>query len=106
MAVVVDGVRHPLRRDANGDGYAKPACAQEVRLGDGVTPIAFLDNGKARFCVAARKGNAAWLPVYLLTPFLFSDDTSLDFGALRLDSFGAPLLLSVVRQELGEGSGR
>ena len=37
-----------------------------------------------------------WLPVYLLSPFLFSDDTSLDFGALRLDTFAAPLLLQVV----------
>ena len=37
-----------------------------------------------------------WLPVYLLTPFLFSDDTSLDFGALRLDSFAAPFLLQAV----------
>ena len=97
MAVVVNGVRHPLKRDANGDGYAKPACAEEIRLADGVEPIAFLDNGNGRFCVAARKGNATWLPAYLLTPFLFSDDTSLDFGALRLDSFAAPFLLSVVR---------
>ena len=97
MAVVVNGARHPLKRDANGDGYAKPACAEEIRLADGVEPIAFLDNGNGRFCVAARKGNATWLPAYLLTPFLFSDDTSLDFGALRLDSFAAPFLLSVVR---------
>ena len=96
MAVVLDGVRHPLRRDANGDGYAKPACAQEILPGPGIEPLAYLDNGRARFCVAARKGNVTWLPVYLLSPFLFSDDTSLDFGALRLDAFAAPLLLQVV----------
>lgn len=96
MAVIVDGVRHPLRRDANGDGYAKPACAQEIRLADGVRPIAFLDNGRARFCVAARKGNVTWLPVYLLSPFLFSDVTALDFGALRLDPFAEKVLLSAV----------
>ena len=96
MAVIVDGVRHPLRRDANGDGYAKPACAQEIRLADGVRPIAFLDNGTARFCIAACKGNVTWLPVYLLSPFLFSDVTALDFGALRLDPFAEKVLLSAV----------
>ncbi len=106
MAVVVDGARHALRRDANGDGYAKPACAEEIRLADGVAPLAFLDNGASRFCVAARKGNVTWLPVYLLTPFLFSDDTALDFGALRLDSFAAPLFLSVVREGFREASAR
>jgi len=98
MSVVVDGIRHPLRRDANGEGYAKPACAQEIRPGEGVVPIAFLDNGNGRFCIAARKGNATWLPVYLLMPFLFSDDTALDFGALRLDSFGRELLLRVLEK--------
>ena len=96
MAVVLDGVRHPLRRDANGDGYAKPACAQEILPGPGIEPLAYLDNGRARFCVAARKGNVTWLPVYLLSPFLFSDVTALDFGALRLDPFAEKVLLSAV----------
>ncbi len=96
MAVIVDGVRHPLRRDANGDGYAKPACAQEILPGPGIEPLAYLDNGRARFCVAARKGNVTWLPVYLLSPFLFSDVTALDFGALRLDPFAEKVLLSAV----------
>ena len=96
MAVVVDGVRYPLRRDANGDGYAKPACAEEIRLADGIEPLAFLDNGASRFCIAACKGNVTWLPVYLLSPFLFSDVTALDFGALRLDPFAEKVLLSAV----------
>lgn len=96
MAVEVGGVRHPLKRDANGDGYAKPACAQEIRLNEGVEPLVFLDNGESRFCVAARKGNVTWLPVYLLSPFLFSDVTALDFGALRLDPFAEKVLLSAV----------
>ena len=96
MAVEIGGVRHPLMRDANGDGYAKPACAQEIRLGEGVEPLAFLDNGESRFCVAARKGSVTWLPVYLLSPFLFSDVTALDFGALRLDPFAEKVLLMAV----------
>ena len=96
MAVEIGGVRYSLRRDANGDGYAKPACAQEIRLGEGVEALAFLDNGESRFCVAARKGNVTWLPVYLLSPFLFSDVTALDFAALRLDPFAERVLLGVI----------
>jgi len=90
------GKSYPLRHDANGNGYGKAACAQEVKIADGVEPIAWLDNGKDRFCVAARRGNVTWLPIYMLAPFLFSEDTSLDFGALRLDSFAEKVLLSEV----------
>lgn len=96
MVVEIGGVRYSLKRDANGDGYAKPACVQEIRPGEGVETLAFLDNGESRFCVAARKGNVTWLPVYLLSPFLFSDVTALDFGALRLDPFAEKVLLSAV----------
>ena len=49
-----------------------------------------------RFCVAARRGNVTWLPIYMLSPFLFSDDTSLDFGALRLDSFAERVLMATL----------
>jgi len=90
------GRRYPLRRDANSDGWSKPACAQEVRLADGIEPIAYLDNGSDRFCVAARRGNVTWLPIYMLSPFLFSDDTSLDFGSLRLDSFAERVLMAAL----------
>lgn len=93
ISVEINGVRYPLRRDANSDGYAKPVCAQEILIGDDVKPIAYLDNCDSRFCIAARRGNVTWIPVYLLSPFLFSDMTSLDFGALRLDSFAEKLLL-------------
>jgi hypothetical protein len=97
MALVMNGRRYPLKRDANGDGWSKASCTQEIRLTDGIEPIAFLDNGKDRFCVAARRGNVTWLPVYMLSPFLFSDDTSLDFGALRLDSFAEGVLMSSIK---------
>ena len=96
MALVMNGCRYPLKRDANGDGWSKAACTQEIRLSGGIEPIAFLDNGKDRFCVAAHRGNVTWLPVYMLSPFLFSDDTSLDFGALRLDSFAEGVLMSSI----------
>ena len=55
-----------------------------------------VDNGTSRFCVAARRDKVVWLPVYLLSPFLFSDDTALDFGALTLDSFGEEVLKLVL----------
>lgn len=98
MNLVIDGRRFPLRHDANGDGWSKAACAQEVRLASGVEPVAFLDNGKTKFCVAARRGKVTWLPVYMLSPFLFSEDTSLDFGALRLDSFAESVLMQEIER--------
>lgn len=91
------GRSYPLRQDPNGDAWSKAVCVQEVRIRDGIEPLAWLENGKGRFCVAARRGNVTWLPIYMLSPFLFSDDTKLDFGALRLDSFAESVLLSVVR---------
>ena len=103
MAVEIGSCRYPLKRDANGDGYAKPICCFEISLpqgvcppSDGVCPLAMVDNGTSRFCVAARQGKVVWLPVYLLSPFLFSDDTALDFGALTLDSFGEKVLKLVL----------
>ena len=66
------------------------SCENDI---DGVEPIAWLDNGRDRFCVAARRGKVTWLPVYMLSPFLFCEEKSLDFGALRLDSFAERVLL-------------
>lgn len=94
------GKRYPLRHNANCNGNGKAVCAQEVQLAEGIEPIAYLDNGKDRFCVAARRANVTWLPIYMLSPFLFSEDTSLDFGALRLDSFAERVLLN----EMGRSS--
>lgn len=98
MSLDFAGKRHPLRHDANGDGWSKASCTQEIRLADGINPIAWLDNGKDRFCVAAQRGNVTWLPVYMLSPFLFSEDKALDFGALRLDSFAEQVLMSAMKR--------
>ena len=97
MAVVFGGERQPLRREANEGGHAKPVCAEEIRLEDGIRPLAYLDNGTTRFCIAARKGNVTWLPVYLLSPFLFTDETERDFSALTLDAFATRLLQESLR---------
>lgn len=66
---------------------------------DDFEPLAYLDNGDARFCFAARRGNVTWLPVYLLSPFLFSDVKALDFGELRLDPFAARLLMDIAGRD-------
>ena len=103
MVVEVGAVRQPLRRDANEGGHAKPVCAEEIRPGDGVQPLAYLDNGTSRFCVAASRGNVVWLPVYLLSPFLFSDETEHDLGALTLSAFSTDLLSEGLSRILGAG---
>ena len=38
MAVEIGSCRYPLKRDANGDGYAKPICCFEISLPQGVCP--------------------------------------------------------------------
>ena len=96
MVVEVDGERRPLRRDANAGGHAKPVCAAEIRVADGMQPLAYLNNGTSRFCIAARKDNVTWLPVYLLSPFLFSDETDCDLSALTLSPLATDLLLQAI----------
>lgn len=97
MAVEMSGRRYPLRRNANGDGWSKAACAQVFRTVDGLCPLAWLENGKGRYCVAARCANVTWLPVYMLSPFLFCEETKLNFGALRLDSFAEKVLMREIQ---------
>lgn len=86
-------------RNPNFDGFCKPECRMEVKLVEGVTPIAYLDNGTSRFCVAARRGNVTWLPEYLFLPFLFSSDKTVDWADMRLDTFAARVGLAAVSAE-------
>jgi len=37
-----------------------------------------------------------WLPEYLLMPFIFSRDTTLDWAAMRLDSFASKVLMAAM----------
>ena len=62
-----------------------------------VVPFVTLDNGKDRFAVAARRGNVVWLSEYLLMPFVWSEDTTLDWNAMRLDSFAAEILMDAMK---------
>ena len=80
---------HSFVRNPNFDGFCKPECMLEVKVTGGVTPLAYLDNGTSRFCVAARRGNVIWLPEYLFLPFLFSSDKTVDWADMRLDTFAS-----------------
>lgn len=89
-------------------GWNKPFSNIAIRTGDGsVIPLFELDNGNGRFCIAAMKRNSrgevtgAWIPQYLLMPFLFSEDSSMpDWSKVELDSFGTRLALMVFDQLL------
>jgi len=100
MAVVFRGVRHPLKRNPNIDGFCKPYAMNSIASDAPVQPIATLDNGHETFTVAAKHGNVVWLPEYLLMPFVWSDDTSADWAEMRLDSFASKVLLDVVESML------
>jgi hypothetical protein len=97
MVAVVDGVRTPLRRNPNIDGFCKPYASYAFKPGADVVPLAELDNGRTRFVVAARKGNVVWIPEYLLMPFIFSDDTTANWSAMRLDSFAFRFFFHALR---------
>lgn len=86
----------PLVRNPNIDGFCKPYASFAFKPGAAVEPLAYLDNGRGRLLVAARAGTVVWLPEYLLMPFLFSRDTTLDWADMRLDSFGTNVLLEAM----------
>ncbi len=94
MSAVFGGATHPQRRDANVDGYCKARCLLSVDpSAAGVEPIAEFLCGDLRFTAAAKRGNVVWMPQYLLMPFLFTDETTADWAAQRLDAFGTRVLL-------------
>ena len=93
MSIVFAGVTYPLKRNPNIDGFCKPYASFTVREAEGIEPIAWLENGAARRIVAARRGNVVWLSQYLLMPFVFSDAATANWAHLRLDAFGARVLL-------------
>ena len=99
MSVFFDGKVYPQRQDANVDGYCKPRCLVSIDTNaSGVEPFAEFSAGDLRFVVAARKGNVAWVPQYLLMPFLYTDETTADWAAQRLDVFGSSVLLEAVKR--------
>lgn len=89
---------HAFVRNPNFDGFCKPVCLWQVKEGEDVEPLVWLDNGKERFCVGARRGKTFWLPEYLFLPFLFSSDKTVDWQDMRLDSFAEKVGISIVEQ--------
>lgn len=87
---------HRFRRNPNFDGFCKPICLFQIRETDAVEPLAWLANGRETFCVSARNGQAVWIPEYLILPLLFSDETTLRWTDMRLDSFGEKVLLETI----------
>lgn len=96
MSVLSGGVRTPLKRNPNIEGFCKPYAMNVIADDPSVTPLVRLDNGRETFTVAARRGPAVWLSEYLLMPFIWSDDTALNWREMRLDPFGAKLLMEAV----------
>lgn len=93
----------PLSHNPNIDGFCKPYASFAFKPSADVKPLAYLDNGRGRLLVAARVGNVVWLPEYLLMPFIFSHDTTLDWAAMRLDSFASKVLLAAVTSLVDTG---
>ena len=89
------------------NGWNKPFSCLAIRTDDpAVLPLFELNNGTEQFCIAAafqsgKQIRGAYLPQYLLMPFLFSDDTAMpDWSMPELDSFGSRLILAVLDELL------
>ena len=94
---------HPFVHNPSAGAATKPICRFEVQTGHAVYPLAwFYDNAPegGQHLVAARSVNVAWVPEYFFAPFVLSQDKSVDWTDLRLDSFGAAFLLDVVEDML------
>ncbi|MDR0931917.1 MAG: hypothetical protein LBM70_02725 [Victivallales bacterium] len=85
-------------------GWQKPCSMISIELDDPhIEPWVMLDNDKEKFCVGAAwvdngKYNAIYLPEYVISPFLLSDDTSMpDWGRPTLDSFATKIALCAVK---------
>ena len=73
----------------------------------GIVPFAWLDNGKEKFCIAAATKNVVWLPEYLVSPYILSQDDKVGyFPQMRLDSFGRRIILEASRYLLEESKSK
>lgn len=89
---------YALRRNPNFEGFCKPCCQFRIREDASLTPLAWLTSPKGKVCVAAVSSEAAWLPEYLLLPFLFSDVKTLNWTDLHLDPFAEKVLLDALER--------
>lgn len=85
-----------LVRNPNFNGFCKPRCCFSLKTDDSVRPLATLHSGGKSMTVGAIADGVCWMPEYLFLPFLFSRDGTVDWTDMRLDSFGAKVLLDAV----------
>ena len=87
---------YALVRNPNFDGFCKPCCIWSLKDDPALKPLVRLDNGLETFVVGGVVGNVCWMPEYLFLPFLFSQDRTVDWADMRLDAFGANVLLDAM----------
>ncbi len=76
---------------------------QEGKGSPEIVPLAWLDNGKENFCIAAATDNIVWLPEYLVSPYTLSQDDRIGyFPQMRLDSFGRSVILNAAEYLIGQ----
>ena len=87
-----------FRINPNINGFGKPLCLWSIDLKNPtIQPLAWLDNGTEKFCVAARCRNVIWIPEYFLFPFTISRDEEFGYPPeMRLDSFGGMVVQKAV----------
>lgn len=102
MSLLWKGTRYPQKRCGSFTGFTKPICNLGIRPAPGVEEIARFDCGGKSFVAAARRGNVTWAPLYTLMPFFYSDDTTLNWSDMRLDSFASKFFLDLLNRDLGD----
>jgi len=104
MSVSFGGKTYPQCRSANINGFCKPICRSALRETDVVIPLARFSCSSSNFVVAGNRANSTWAPVYLFMPFLYSQDTALNWADMRLDSVASEFLLGVLGGFSGNAS--
>lgn len=87
----------PLVRNPNFNGFCKPFCRFSVKTeGTDLRPLATLTAGGKTVTVGVCDGKVCWMPEYFFLPFLFSQDRTVDWADMRLDSFASKVLLDAM----------
>lgn len=79
-------------RNPNFDGFCKPCCMWSLKDSVEMKPLARLAHDGKSFTVGGIVRGVCWMPEYLFLPFLFSQDKTVDWGDMRLDSFASKVL--------------
>lgn len=96
MSVWVGAKSYRQQRSANINGFCKPVCRAALKPSADIVSLAEFSCDSNRFTVSGKRANVTWVPAYLLMPFLYSSDTTLNWADMRLDSFASDFLISQV----------